>query len=119
MIGGRHRVGRGDDVRVGLGATAESLGEDGRPGIRDGVRRVLGDALVGVGVAALEDERDATDERDHRERGDDDDLAPLGAPIAWTRAVRCMVSSCVGSGEDGRFMAASDRLRHRPRPCLR
>ena len=43
-------------------------------------------ALVGVGVAALEDQRDAADERDHRERGDDDDLTPLGPPIAGTRA---------------------------------
>ena len=54
---------------------------------------------MGVGVAALEDERDAADERDHRERGDDDDLAPLAASAErWNGTVRCMVTSCVGGG---------------------
>ncbi|MEO8436832.1 MAG: hypothetical protein ABI562_00130 [Chloroflexota bacterium] len=37
---------------------------------------------MGVGVAALQDERDATDQGDHGERGDDDDLAGIVAAAA-------------------------------------
>ena len=72
-----HQVDRGEDLGVAFGAAAEPLGEDRRAGVGDGVRRVLGDPLMGVGVAAFEHERDAADEGDHRECGDDDDLAAL------------------------------------------
>ncbi len=44
--------------------------------------RVLGDPLMRIGVAALEHERDAADDRDHREGRDDEDLASLATTCA-------------------------------------
>ena len=76
-VGVRHRVHRALDVGVGPGRAAEALGEDRGARVRDRVDAVLRDALVGVGVAGLDDQRDAPDDRDHRQRGDDDDLAAL------------------------------------------
>ena len=76
---GGHGVRRRLDVGVDLRPAAQSLGEDRGAGVRHRVGGVLGDALVGVGVAALDDERDAADEGHQRQGGDDDDLAPLPA----------------------------------------
>ena len=60
------------------------LREDGRAGVGHGVGGVLRHALVGVGVAALEHERHAADDRHHRQRGDDDDLPGLAAGCGAT-----------------------------------
>ena len=71
---------RGD---AGVGdrrVAAETLCQHGGPGIGDGVGRVLGIPLVGVGVAGLDDQGDAADEGHHRHGGDDDDLPARGAP---------------------------------------
>jgi hypothetical protein len=57
------------------------LPDDHRAGVCGRVGCILDDSLVGIGIATFEDEREATDQRHHRERGDDDDLAPLSATI--------------------------------------
>ena len=85
------RGGRVHDVDVTLRSSAKSLGEDGGAGVGDRVRGVLGHPLVGVGVAALEHERDAADHRDQRKNGHDEDLAAFairaeqrgGGRVSW------------------------------------
>ena len=81
-------VGCGQHTGVALRRVAtQALGQDGRAGVGDRIGGILGDALVGVGIAALQDERDAADEGDHREGGDDDDLALLPTIAAGGLAV--------------------------------
>ncbi len=84
-VGGRRRRHRGHDVGVGLRRTTQVLGEHGRAGVGHRIGAVLRLALVGIGVAAFQDQGDAADQGDHRQRGDRDDLPARSARAAAAR----------------------------------
>ncbi len=98
-IEGTDVVGRGDarhrggDRGIRRRGPAEPFAQDHGTRVCGGIRAVLGDSLLGVEVAAFEQQGRSGDHRDEPENGKHQDLAAL----SWLRTAGCSFISTSGS----------------------